>query len=136
FNVTYIMPKPVGIIVLPGMSASVRVDITSFKNKDTAFYLPVTAVVANADLNATVWEVDEKSMMVHPVPVKVADMKGQLIRIVDGLTAGQRVVITGVPFLYEGLKVSFMKQSEQATDNLKHPSPVMQESKTTNTDEG
>ena len=93
-------------------------------------------VVANVDLNATVWEVDEKSMQVRPVLVKVENMKGQLIRVVDGLTAGQRVVTTGVPFLYEGLKVSFMAESEQATDNLKHSPPVMNDSKPTDATKG
>ncbi len=138
FTATYMMPQPEGIIILPGMSATVKVDTSALTgtDMDTVFYLPVTAVVANVDLNATVWEVDEKSMQVHPIPVKVENMKGQRIKVVEGLTAGQRVVTTGVPFLYEGLKVSFMEESEQATDNLEHSPPIMNESKSTDNTKG
>ena len=131
FLATYTMPKPENIIVLPGMTATVKVDFSRVINTDEIFYLPVSAVVADVDLNATVWVVDEKTMQVAPVSVKVGTMIGNRIQIKEGIQVGQRVVIAGVPFLNKGLKVTLMQESEQANDNLKHEQPVMPSMKNT-----
>jgi len=86
----------------------------------------VSAVVADVALQGTVWVVDEKTMQVAPASVKVGTMNGNRIQVKEGIKPGQRVVTAGVPFLYEGLKVSLMEDSEQAKDNIKHERPVMQ----------
>ncbi len=125
FSVTYTMPKPENIIILPGMTAMVKVDLSQFIDIENIFYLPVSAVVADVALQGSVWVVDEKTMQVAPVPVKVGTMDGDRIQIKDGLDIGQRVVTAGVPFLYKGLKVTLMKVSEQAEDNIEHARPVM-----------
>ncbi len=125
FSVTYTMPKPDNIIILPGMTAMVKVDLSQFIDIENVFYLPVSAVVADVALQGSVWVVDEKTMQVAPVSVKVGTMKGNRIQIKEGLDAGQRVVTAGVPFLYKGLKVTLMKAPEQADDNIEHARPVM-----------
>ncbi len=125
FSVTYTMPKPENIIILPGMTAMVKVDLSQLIDNDNIFYLPVSAVVADVALQGNVWVVDEKTMQVAPVSVKVGTMKGNRIQIKEGLDIGQRVVTAGVPFLYKGLKVTLMKVSEQAEDNIEHSRPVM-----------
>jgi len=108
FSMTYTMPKPQSIIILPGMTTMVKVDLSKFIDIDNVFYLPVSAVVADVALQGTVWVVDEKTMQVAPLAVKVGTMRGNSIQIKEGLEAGQRVVTAGVPFLYKGLKVTLM----------------------------
>lgn len=125
FTITATLPRPKDIRLFPGMSASVRLDLSEFISKENLFYLPVSAVVADVKLQGTVWTVNEKKMEVEPVSVKVGSMKGNTIQITEGLEAGQRVVIAGVPFLYKGLKVTLMSESEQARDNLQHNRPIM-----------
>ena len=125
FLVTYTMPKPESVIVLPGMTATVKIDLSRVISQDEIFYLPVSAVVADVDLKGTVWVVDEKTMQVEPVSVTVGTMKGNSIQVKEGIEAGQRIVIAGVPFLNKGLKVTLMTESEQAEDNLQHTRPVM-----------
>lgn len=125
FSATYTMPKPESIILLPGMTASVKIDLSKFMSRTDSFYLPVSAVVADVKMQGTVWLVDEKTMTVQSKNVKVGTMKGNFIQITEGLKEGQRVVVAGVPFLYEDLKVRLMKQPEQARDNLKHERPQM-----------
>ncbi|MCU7837433.1 MAG: efflux RND transporter periplasmic adaptor subunit [gamma proteobacterium symbiont of Taylorina sp.] len=125
FLATYTMPKPESIVLLPGMTATVKVDFSSVIDTDEIFYLPVSAVVADVDLQGTVWVVDEKTMQVNPVSVKVGTMKGNQIQIKEGVDVGLRIVTAGVPFLYKGLKVTLMKEAEQADDNLIHIRPVM-----------
>lgn len=125
FSMTYTMPKPESVIVLPGMTAMVKIDLSKFIDVDNIFYLPVSAVVADVALQGTVWVVDEKTMQVAPVSVKVGTMRGNSIQIKEGLEAGQRIVSAGVPFLHKGLRVTLMKASEQAEDNIKHTQPIM-----------
>lgn len=125
FLATYTMPKPENITILPGMTTTVKLDFSRVLTTDEIFYLPVSAVVADVDLNATVWVVDAKTMQVAPVSVKVGTMLGNTIQIKEGIQVGQRVVVAGVPFLNKGLKVTLMLESEQANDNLKHEQPVM-----------
>ncbi len=127
FAVTYTMPRPNDIVILPGMTAMIKINLNKFINNENIIYLPVSAVVADVNLQGIVWVVDEKTMQVAPVPVKVGTMKGNSIQINSGLQLGQRVVTAGVPFLYKGLKVNLMKDLEQATDNIKHSRPVMKD---------
>lgn len=75
FLATYTMPKPESIILLPGMTATVKVDFSKVTNLDEVFYLPVSAVVADVDLKGIVWVVDEKTMLIAPVSVKVGTMQ-------------------------------------------------------------
>ena len=125
FSVTYTMKRPKDVIVLPGMTATVKIDFSKVMEAKHIFYLPVSAVIADAALKPVVWVVDEKTMQVAPVSVKVGTMKGNQIEVTEGLKDGQRVVVAGVPFLYKGLKVSLMSQSEQAEDNILHESPLL-----------
>ena len=125
FSITYTMPKPTNVIILPGMTATVKVDLSKVIERNDVFYLPVSAVVADVALQGTVWIVNEKTMQVEPISVKVGTMRGNSIEIKEGLDVGQRVVIAGVPFLYKGLKVTLMKDFEQAEDNIEHTRPVM-----------
>ncbi len=125
FHVTYTMPKPESLIVLPGMTAMVKIDLSKVIDSENIYYLPVSAVVADVALQGTVWLVDEKTMQVAPASVTVGTMQGNRIQVKEGIEAEQRVVIAGVPFLYEGLKVTLMTESEQAEDNIEHEQPVM-----------
>lgn len=127
FMATYTLPKPENIVVLPGMTATVKIDLSKVISKNEIFYLPVSAVVADVNLKGTVWVVDEKTMQVEPVSVTVGTMKGNSIQVKEGIKAGQRIVVAGVPFLNKGLKVTLMKELEQAEDNLQHTRPVMNE---------
>ena len=43
------------------------------------------------------------------------------------------MLIAGVPFLYNGLKVTLMSDSEQAKDNINHKQPVMDKDSDQNT---
>ena len=48
--------------------------------------------------------------------VKVGPLRGEQISIREGLKPGERIVIAGVPFLFEGMKVSLMAAPEQAKE--------------------
>ena len=115
FEATYLMKQWEQGTVLPGMTASVTVDLGGYVDSGTAFTVPVSAVVGDFKLDPQVWTVDETSMTVSPRPVKVGRLIGDGIEVVDGLEPGARVVTAGTPFLVEGMQVTLMPELEQAT---------------------
>jgi multidrug efflux pump subunit AcrA (membrane-fusion protein) len=99
---------------LPGMTASVVVDLSDVLNEDTVHYIPISAITANNGLEARVWRVDEKTMTVHQQNVAVGRLLGSSIEVTGGLGGGSRIVTAGAAFMAEGMKVALMKEVEQA----------------------
>ena len=114
FQATFTMEQVAGATVLPGMTASVTVDLSRFVDEATVFSVPVGAVVGDYKLNPHVWVVDQESMTVNPRPVKVGRMWGNQIEVNEGIEPGDRLVTAGVPFLVEGMKVTLLPDLEQA----------------------
>ncbi len=116
FLVTFTMPAPDDLRVLPGMTATVTADLSGrmMGKTNPVHYLPISAVTANAKLQSRVWIVDEKTMTVHPQAVKLGTMRGGSIEVLEGLKGGERLVTAGAAYMAEGMKVSLIKQAEQA----------------------
>lgn len=120
FRVTYTMPAPDDLRVLPGMTATVTADLSGRLTGKEKFvrYLPISAVTANAKLQSQIWVVDEKTMTVHAKPVKLGTMRGGSIEVLEGLQGGERVVTAGAAYMAEGMKVSLLHETEQAKPRL------------------
>jgi len=113
FEVTFTMPRPSELNVLPGMTASVTVDLSRILLQGAHQMLPLTAVTANAALEPIVWIVDDQ-LKVHARKVELGELRGAEVEITGGLTAGSRVVVAGTPYLAEGMKVRLLPEVEQA----------------------
>jgi RND family efflux transporter MFP subunit len=98
---------PDDIVILPGMSAtvSVTIDTDLVAGLENAVQIPVNAVVGGNDGGSYVWKVDDAAMTVGLAPVTAGQMSGSSITIVDGLAAGDRIAVSGVQHLAEGMKV-------------------------------
>ncbi len=114
FKVTFVMPRPAELNILPGMTASVTVDLSKVLSGGRERLLPLTAVTADAALEPIVWMVDEKSMTVHPRKVKLGEMRGAKVEVLDGVEDGMRVVTAGTAYMADGMKVRLLPQVEQA----------------------
>ena len=112
FKITFTMSPSERYNILPGMKATVIADTSDIEGKGLSVLLPVTAVTASTDKQATVWLVDEQTMTVRSDQVEVGDMQSDSIEVI-GLEPGKRVVTTGVSFLREGMKVSLLETGEQ-----------------------
>ena len=115
FQATYTLPAPDDVTLLPGMTASVDVDMSAIRSGSEVFTLPVSAVVGDTTKTPTVWVVNEESMTVSPRSVEVGAMSGERISVTAGLEPGDRVVVAGVSFLRDGMKVRLLEHREQAT---------------------
>ena len=70
-----------------------------------AIYLPANAVVGGDDGGSFVWKVDGNSMTVSQAAVTVGQLTGSEIEIVDGLSTGDRIAISGVQHLAENMRI-------------------------------
>ncbi len=117
FKVTFTMPRPEQLNVLPGMTANVTVDLTEVQRITQGQMLPLTAVTADAALEPIVWVVDDDDT-VHAKKVKLGEMRGARIEVLEGVKDGMRVVTAGTAYLAEGMKVRLMPEKEQAEPRL------------------
>jgi len=111
FKVTFSLPAPDDLNVLPGMSATVIADLSDlFSEKTAATLVPIESVFSAEDqpLDADqqqVWVVDPESMRTSRRNVTVGQLTGQNIAILDGLEPGELIVAAGVNAVQEGMWV-------------------------------
>jgi RND family efflux transporter MFP subunit len=105
FPVRVAMKRPAGFTALPGMTATVTVTYWPGGIPTSRMLVPVSAVVKLSTGEQVAWVV-EPSQTVKPSPVDVGAISGGQIEILDGLQPGERIVVAGVTFLREGMKVS------------------------------
>ncbi|MDX2421352.1 MAG: efflux RND transporter periplasmic adaptor subunit [Amphritea sp.] len=111
YKVVFSMPTPESFTVLPGMAASVKVDLSKVTDlSSTRLMLPVGAVfVAEgaplSDSTRYIWKFDPDTQQVHQATVTVGEITQEGIVIESGIKPGDQVVAVGVNFLSEGQKV-------------------------------
>ena len=97
---------PEDLQILPGMSASVSVTIPADVEPDAvATYLPASAVMGANDGTPLVWIVDPSTMTVAARSVTVGELSGSDIEILAGLDVGDRVAVSGVQHLRDGMRI-------------------------------
>jgi RND family efflux transporter MFP subunit len=111
YKVTFSMPAPEDINILPGMTATVVVDLSGILNDQTEGYLlPIESVFAAEDaaINTEiryVWKVDADSMRARQAEVRVGSLTGDSIVVLDGVSDGDMVIAAGVTAVHENMPV-------------------------------
>jgi RND family efflux transporter MFP subunit len=112
YKATLSMPQPDGINIQPGMTAEVIIyALQSDKDQTMSeFVVPAVAVFTGDDASQFVWVVDQTDMIVLRKKVTVGAVTGTSdIKILDGILAGERIVIAGVTTLRDSMKVSYLE---------------------------
>lgn len=112
FDVTFKMPQPDDIALLPGMNALVRLEVTIKADVDfeARIRIPAIAVMGADNEGSYVWLVNQQDMSVHQTKVELGQMTGEDgIFITDGLIGGELLVVAGMKSLQEGMKVQLWK---------------------------
>lgn len=108
YRVTLTMAKPESLSVLPGMTASVTIDlkkITNLINND-ALIVPVSALMKrDSDGKHLVWRFDPSSSKVHSVEVTVGEITDDGIQITGNLKANDQIVMAGISQLHDDQEV-------------------------------
>ncbi|MAT91476.1 MAG: efflux transporter periplasmic adaptor subunit [Halioglobus sp.] len=122
YRATFTMAAPDNFPVLPGMTATVALDLSELTSADAVKWVPQRAVQASNELQPRVWLLDAQSMTVKPRPVELGRVSGDMIEIRDGLDGGEEIVAVGAAYLAEGMPVTRMAASEQAVPRADDPS--------------
>ena len=114
FKVTLVLNEPKDYNILPGMTATVIAELFPTESAAaSSIAIPVSAVIAGTEKQATVWVIDENSMTANSKNITPGLMVGSLMHV-KGLNPGERIVVAGASFLREGMKVTLLETGEQA----------------------
>lgn len=106
FEIRFSLQRPDDIAIMPGMTASVQITPPADVIADDApIVLPAAAVFGNDDGGSSVWLVDSSSMTVSEAVVQLGALSPDGVDVVAGIVAGDRVAVSGVGNLREGMQV-------------------------------
>lgn len=114
FDVTFTLPRPQGVQLLPGMTAVVYVETRSSPQQAAAvaeFTVPTAALVSAPDGGFEVWILDPESGRVQRRAVTVTEARVSSddastgIGIASGIAEGEWVVVAGASQLQDGMQV-------------------------------
>jgi len=106
YAVTFSFEAPDGIVVLPGMNATVE-SVRSRRSDGTEsnrISVPLTAITSDGNAKF-VWVVDQDTMTVSRREVTVADGIGETAVVTEGLVIGETIATAGASFLADGMQV-------------------------------
>jgi len=119
YKVTFSLPVPDDLNVLPGMSAMVIADLSRLFREEarTMTLVPIEAVFSSEEepLESEfkqVWVVDPESMRASRRDVQVGRLTGDRIAIVTGLEEGEIIIAAGVNAVTEGMWVRPMQREQ------------------------
>lgn len=110
FTVTLTLPRPPSLNVLPGMSASVHVDLNQvLSNIHSQILIPASAVFQSeqhviGSSHASVWIV-RSDMTLTQRNVEVGELTQQGLVVLSGLQSGEQILAAGVHQAFEGMQV-------------------------------
>lgn len=117
YKVTFSLPVPDDLNVLPGMSATVTADLSRLYKEEAAnvTLVPIEAVFSAEEkpLDSEfkqVWVVDPETMRASRRDVIVGQLTGSKIAIREGLEEGEMIISAGVNAVEEGMWVRPMKR--------------------------
>ena len=104
FNLRVAMQPPPNIRALPGMSASVTVVYHRANILGQRLMVPIEAIAQTPSGEQVAWILSDGNTVASR-KVSLGPAAGTQIEVVEGLAPGDRIVIAGVRFLREGMKV-------------------------------
>ncbi|MCA8889913.1 MAG: efflux RND transporter periplasmic adaptor subunit [Parvularculaceae bacterium] len=110
YQVSFSFTPPDNLLILPGMTGAVESDFVITGNiLEGRLAVPISAVVAEGD-DRFVWVVDPETMTVSRRAIKIGRDVGEMIRVTEGLEAGETIVAAGAAYLHEGMTVRAWEQ--------------------------
>jgi RND family efflux transporter MFP subunit len=113
YQAVFVMPRPLGINILPGMTATVEGELKSATENASRMVIPAITVTRDPEKISYVWVLNEPDMTVKKTKVQVGELTGaDGIVILGGLRRGEKIVTAGITRLRDGMKVSLWDASK------------------------
>lgn len=117
FKVSYFLPAPKELLLLPGMSGTLKLSGNHYSfaagAAESEVTVPESAVAVASDGTSFVWVLEPTETagvhVAHRRPIKVSRRADGRVRVDEGLLAGERVATAGVAVLSEGRKVRLLE---------------------------
>ncbi|NIM70811.1 MAG: efflux RND transporter periplasmic adaptor subunit [Xanthomonadales bacterium] len=116
YKVTFSMPSPSDLNVLPGMAATLIADVSGLFGEEAEGHLvPVEAVFSAEDTPLSsetryVWKLDPDTMRAHRTGVRVGSLTADSVAVLEGLESGDLLVAAGVGSVTEGMLLKPMQR--------------------------
>jgi RND family efflux transporter MFP subunit len=104
FEATFAFDAPAEVLILPGMTALVRMSAT-IDELGAGIAIPASSTVIDASGASSVWRVDRDTMQVHRVAVELGELSGDSVVVERGLEPGDLIAASGANQLREGMQV-------------------------------
>ena len=106
YEVAFLFERPVDVLVLPGMNATVEIDRFPVRAGTSAsgISVPLTAIFSDGT-RQFVWVYDEESRTVSRRAIEAAEGIGESLLVTSGLEAAETIVAAGTSYLSEGMQV-------------------------------
>lgn len=104
FQAVFSLERPDDLLVLPGVTATLTVERGS-PSKTPIFVLPPRALITDASGQTMVWVYGVQTGQAHRREVTVGAPRADGIEVISGLEPGERVIVSGLGHLREGLNV-------------------------------
>lgn len=105
YTALFALPEELPANILPGMTASVTVNLPQTMNAQQGVVAPLSALSSNPDGSFSVWIYDEQTGAVSRRDVLAGPIEGGQVVIHSGLEPGEEIVTAGVTALHEGMLV-------------------------------
>lgn len=113
YNVTFTLDRPEDLKLLPGMSATVIVDIARISRiiDSDRYIVPVSAVgrVDGEDVTY-VWVFSPGTNVINKTPVTLGKVADGGVEILSGIQKGDQIIAAGLSELVDGMKVKPLQQ--------------------------
>lgn len=106
FQVTFAMPRPEQWNILPGMTATVQMEVNVPPTEGLQVAIPTAALVTSAEQEFSVWIYDPSNQQVESRAVTLGPASANGIVVTGGLRGGDWIVTTGASQLQAGMRIS------------------------------
>lgn len=106
YEVVFTLPQPKNHHILPGMSAELTLDTGSSQTTAKSAVIPASAIAKrDNDGKNVIWLFNAGSRSVMQQVVTLGKISTNGVEIIDGIKAGDQVVVAGIEYLSQGQEV-------------------------------